>query len=552
MLLLLHLLGLLGLLPYTTANVPTLSLPIDLPTDQRYAFVTLLYNDAFALGVRTLGQSLRATKDKKRHNIDHVVLITPKVSKDMEEWLKQDGWTVKRVEAAGNPNHTFDKRLHGVYTKLEIFQMTDYHRVVYLDADTTLLENVDELFLCGPFCAVMRHSELINSGVIVAEPSETLYNDMKRKAAMGLYSYTGGDQGFFNSYYPDYAACPYFEPMRQIGLGSDGSRCRRLPHRYNGDWPIAGLNGKLEMVRTKNYMQKEFGEFRRARILHYTIGSFKPWDWYSPIIFPFTYHWTRAASELPRNPHDKQQLQKEMTWIALGSLYFLVWLLVVLQGGGSQHANFVRRQSHGGCGNPIKFIFSFLRNQLMPRHSIRSTSISWNQDPLSTGSLLMHLLIGHASFGVAFCGGFLMVPEHTYDPFIGFGIFLVWTFGIFFSFYSIYIYQWYLQGLALITTKSPKSADVDLEHNSPLKQPWSTRGNKASSTLQAARAESFTYATVFASFVIWFVLIRLHTHIVSFGEVLPPMVGLGVTLILGLTVVFYRLPLLWYQEGLSA
>ena len=572
------LLVLVVLLAITTTPVAAKkysSLPIDLPSDKKYAYVTLLYSDDFVLGVRTLGQSLRETQDKARPNIEHLVLVTPRVGLETRQVLEAEGWKVKEVEEHQNPNQHFHARLHGVYTKLEIFRLTEYHRVVYLDADTTILENVDELFLCGPFCAVMRHSELINTGVIVTEPSDALHTDLSNKVKAGLYSYTGGDQGFLNSYYQDYAACPYFEPMKQIGLGSDGSKCRRLPHRYNGDWPIAMLNGKLEMVRTKNSMQEEFGEFRRSRILHYTVGSFKPWDWYAAAIFPFTYHWTTAAARLPKTSKDKRQTRKEALSMSLGVLYALVWILVLLHASRATHRAVSHRQSHQSTcwsRNPIKMIYSILHHQMLPRNTTNTTAhSSWSRDPLSKGSLCLHLLIGYLSLLVGVGVGWKMVPQHTHRPAIGFSIFLVWTFGVFFSLYSLYMYRWFLQGTAHRTTTSAKSADMDLEQNPLLVPLTSTSTTTMTMTttitptppnsskhmgnhggLQAARMETLTYGAGFVAFIAWFVLVRIHAHTVSFGQVLPPLIGLGIATILGLTVVFYRLPLMWYQEGLSA
>lgn len=58
----------------------------------------------------------------------------------------------------------FPARFYGVYTKLLIFNLTQYERVVYLDADAIAARNMDELFLCDGLCAVMRHSERVNTG----------------------------------------------------------------------------------------------------------------------------------------------------------------------------------------------------------------------------------------------------------------------------------------------------------------------------------------------------------------------------------------------------
>lgn len=100
--------------------------------------------------------------------------------------------SVRSVDVEANPNANFQSRLVFVYTKLLIVEMEDdYDSVVFLDADTLVLENIDELFECEPFCAVMRHSELLNSGVVVITPSRKLFNHMHDLIGE-LDSYTGG------------------------------------------------------------------------------------------------------------------------------------------------------------------------------------------------------------------------------------------------------------------------------------------------------------------------------------------------------------------------
>ena len=63
--------------------------------------------------------------------------------------------------------------------------------VVYLDADTIVVKNIEDLFKCGKFCANLKHSERLNSGVMVVEPSEEVFKDMMRQVNT-LPSYTGG------------------------------------------------------------------------------------------------------------------------------------------------------------------------------------------------------------------------------------------------------------------------------------------------------------------------------------------------------------------------
>ena len=63
--------------------------------------------------------------------------------------------------------------------------------VVYLDADTIVVKSVEDLFKCGKFCANLKHSERLNSGVMVVEPSQAVFNDMMGKVKT-TFSYTGG------------------------------------------------------------------------------------------------------------------------------------------------------------------------------------------------------------------------------------------------------------------------------------------------------------------------------------------------------------------------
>lgn len=142
---------------------------------------------------------------------DLVVIVTGGLSKDSVATLKGDGWIVLEVEEISNPGkgpqagQGFPSRFSSVYTKLTIFKLIQYRKstqnggvseltksrlVVFLDADTMMLHNSDELFSCPGFCATLRHSERFNSGVMVITPSEELYIDMISKIH-SLPSYTG-------------------------------------------------------------------------------------------------------------------------------------------------------------------------------------------------------------------------------------------------------------------------------------------------------------------------------------------------------------------------
>lgn len=61
---------------------------------------------------------------------------------------------------------------------------------MFLDADILVVRSCDVLFRCPGFCAVLRHSERFNSGVMSLAPSAALFEQMMQQVDR-LPSYTG-------------------------------------------------------------------------------------------------------------------------------------------------------------------------------------------------------------------------------------------------------------------------------------------------------------------------------------------------------------------------
>ena len=257
----------------------------------KFALVTLLYDLNFLEGVRVLGRSVQTSR------VEKVVLTTASVWSVAKSSLGGE-WRLKRVAAAASDASRYrvsNERLRLAYTKLAIFNLTRYAKILYVDADAFILEREwRDLFKCpAEVCAVMRHCELINTGVLVVTPSQKLANDLA-KASESTFTYTGGDQGFLNSYFNDFQACPYFDPQNQqqtshrrqrrqrpqrrpsfIDDSSSSHRCMRLPARFNGDWPLVFANGGSSSI----------------VISHLTLGSIKPWNWQIAPFFPSVHAW---------------------------------------------------------------------------------------------------------------------------------------------------------------------------------------------------------------------------------------------------------------------
>ena len=248
----------------------------------RDAYVTLQYG-GFLLGARVLGQSLQETGTRK----DMVALCTEDVADTTKRVLQADGWTIKPITSIHNPHSTTDA-MGGIFSKLHVWNMTEYERIVYLDSDVLVLSNIDHMFDCGTICAAFRHSDLFNAGILVLEPSKATFDDMLTKIS-SLPSYDGGDQGFLNVYFKDLVYAPMFNwsnvsrqrtPMRMpAGLNADVG-----PYYLNSHWNIPE---------------------ERIRVIHYTLGPVKPWIWWTNFLFDLNLRWTSARKRLPQYPHHR-------------------------------------------------------------------------------------------------------------------------------------------------------------------------------------------------------------------------------------------------------
>lgn len=76
------------------------------------------------------------------------------------------------MENLDNPykhQENFDKRFKLSLNKLYAWSLVHYDRVVMLDADNLFLQNTDELFQCGQFCAVFINPCVFHTGLFVLQ-----------------------------------------------------------------------------------------------------------------------------------------------------------------------------------------------------------------------------------------------------------------------------------------------------------------------------------------------------------------------------------------------
>ncbi len=71
------------------------------------------------------------------------------------------------------------------FTKIHAWRLSQYRKIVFLDADTLPLQNMDALFDRPSFSAAPDAGwpDCFNSGVFVTEPSESVYCDLVELAS---------------------------------------------------------------------------------------------------------------------------------------------------------------------------------------------------------------------------------------------------------------------------------------------------------------------------------------------------------------------------------
>lgn len=91
-------------------------------------------------------------------------------------------------------------------TKLHVWNLTQFKKAVFLDADCLVVQNVDELFERDEISAVtdVGWPDCFNTGVFVFRPSADTYAALL-KFALEKGSFDGGDQGLLNAYFADWA-----------------------------------------------------------------------------------------------------------------------------------------------------------------------------------------------------------------------------------------------------------------------------------------------------------------------------------------------------------
>jgi alpha-N-acetylglucosamine transferase len=230
----------------------------------RHAYVTLVTNADFAQGAIALVRSLALSGTQA----DILVMHTGGVGPEHLGPVAELGAMLLPIDLlptsdAFNERHARAK-IHGAapftkgrkpafhtpldnFAKLRLWQLTDYDRVVFLDADTLVLRNIDRLFRYPEFSAApnvyesLRDFTRLNSGVFVGQPSEATFAAMLSRLDQPEAFWPRTDQTFLQSYFPQWHGLPvYFNMLQYVWFALpelwDWTSISVIHYQYEKPW----------------------------------------------------------------------------------------------------------------------------------------------------------------------------------------------------------------------------------------------------------------------------------------------------------------------------
>jgi inositol phosphorylceramide glucuronosyltransferase 1 len=241
--------------------------------DER-AVVSSLYTESYAPAILTLGHSLTSANVSARR----ILLYLPdRISSRTICLASAAGWTLHPVPFIPPPHNGEGIFPHfsDQYTKLNIWTLDQQgvKSLVYLDADTLVRKNFDELFALpfnfaatpDVFTDIRGYTIGFNAGVLFIRPNTNVYTDMLSKLETANYPYKFAEQAFLNTYF--------------------AAQALRLPYAYNGNMIIKKRNPELWAALVAD-----------MRVVHYTVKKPFPTKWLEPSDLEAFFHKRRKMS----------------------------------------------------------------------------------------------------------------------------------------------------------------------------------------------------------------------------------------------------------------
>ncbi|GFY96517.1 plant glycogenin-like starch initiation protein 2 [Actinidia rufa] len=128
---------------------------------RREAYATILHSaHVYVCGAIAAAQSIRMAGSTR----DLVILVDETISDYHRGGLESAGWKLHTIQRIRNPKAERDAYNEWDYSKVRLWQLTDYDKIIFIDADLLILRNIDFLFEMPEISATGNNGSLFNSG----------------------------------------------------------------------------------------------------------------------------------------------------------------------------------------------------------------------------------------------------------------------------------------------------------------------------------------------------------------------------------------------------
>ena len=131
-----------------------------------YCYTTLLGTDDYVYGVIGLYYSLKRVYSK----YPLVVLVPDNISKKTIDILKENSIQYKQVTNNSFSDDISQINYKSTFNKFHCFNLVEYDKVMFLDADVVVYKNLDYYFLLEPLAAYRGYAGTITGGILLIKP----------------------------------------------------------------------------------------------------------------------------------------------------------------------------------------------------------------------------------------------------------------------------------------------------------------------------------------------------------------------------------------------
>lgn len=243
-----------------------------LDNDKKYAYVSIVTSENYLVGLETMYLSLLQTGT----TVPLYTLLPARLVRDNSETvkkLKDEGINIIEYDQSvvipqtlvNNNNAQGDNRFNYTFDKLLIFGLTQFDKIVFLDSDIYILQNLDHLFEKPHMSAMIAGKSYpgnedwvdLTSGIMTLIPNNELIQQLEETIQIVIEKKGScGDQDVLQEYYSEWTKHPELDMGEKYGI-------------------MAGYADYYEKVLGYNY-SGDINNSKSVAIMHYA-GEKKPW-----------------------------------------------------------------------------------------------------------------------------------------------------------------------------------------------------------------------------------------------------------------------------------